>query len=247
MTHVRNGLGLGCIIYAGGDVPSIYRRLDELQPVWCPEPLFTGYFFALFALYLTMLVLFVRGRRPLSTAAGLYLCITQFTAWGVAATGTLSVTPMLIGPLLLTWTICHAGGRLRGLSVKRCESMSIDAMCGVFAAMMALAAISKFSASGFDWANGQTHAMLVFERQLHAPAPLQWLRSLLSQSPAACTLSAASVWLIEALAPLFLWKRFRRIYAWLVVQMFIGLALFLGVVEVAWMVMPLALAYSSRE
>jgi|GEM_PF-4521900 len=244
---VRKGLGLGCALYGVVDLPSVLWRLDAMRPEWATLLMFSGYVFILVVVYGAALVAFVRGQRPLLTAGVLYLCLTQFTTWGVATTGSLSVTPSLIGPMLLTWIACHTWGRFRRHSDPECEALSVDAMCGVFAAMMVIAAVSKFQASGLDWANGETHAMLIFERHLTAPGPLRWFRNLLAQSPSLCAVGAGSVWLIEALAPLFIWKPLRPIYAWLVLMMFTGLALTLGILEPAWIVMPLALAYPGKR
>ena len=246
ISRTRAALGLGCAQYAVIDLPAISWRLADIRPEWCPEPMFQIYAIGLLAIYVFAVDRFIRGQRPLWTAAILYLCLTQFNDWGVAATDSVSVTTTLIGPLLLTWTLCHTVGGLVRMTAARCERISIDAMCGVFAAMMAMAAYSKFQISGPDWADGQTHAMMVFERHLHAPAPLRWLRSSLAQSPEACTMGAQAVWLTEALAPLFIWKGSRRLYAWMVLLMFTSLGLSICVWEVPWVIIPLALAYPDK-
>ncbi len=145
--------------------------------------------------------------------------------------------------MLASW----AGGLVWARDAERAtrERLAHELMCGTLAASFFLAGVAKLELAGLGWAEGGTHAMFIYERAASDFPFITDLRLFLARHPNLCAAAAGYALLVECSAPIYLWRSARRTYGWMVVAMFGGMGLALGLVEHGWEILPLALAYSS--
>lgn len=185
----------------------------------------------------------IRGASRSTTTVGAIVLLLVLTA-GAQADIALRHTAMtgadttLAGALLAGWIV---GSLARG------GAGAHETTCGVFGAALTLAAIAKLRASGLGWVDGPTHALAIYVRGVGAPAPLAALRSTLALHPTLCAVGAGATLLVESLGVLYVVPRLRRGYAWVVVGMFVSLALGFGAFQPAWVVAAIGLSAQPRR
>lgn len=140
---------------------------------------------------------------------------------------------------LLAWAITWSLNGHAAASER--ERHAQEAVIGVAAACYVLAAIAKLHSGGLDWVNNTSIALLMAERAIGAASWLGELRNFLARVGAGAGSVALSLpaLLIELFGVALLWPRTRRWAAALLISLHLGIALLLGYIYVAWMLLLL--------
>lgn len=200
---------------------------------------------AVSALYVGACVAFLLRRHEVVACAVLLalLAAIGLTEKAIRHATMPTVAVMLATTMVGTWMIGLLVGR-RSPTAER-EALAHELMCGVLSASLFLCGVAKLSNVGFEWADGPTNALLIYERSASEFGFITQLRIWLSQHPTLCAMGATFSLSVEALAPVYLWRGARKLYGLAVFLMFVSLGFALGFMEAGWDVMALALAYSS--
>lgn len=143
--------------------------------------------------------------------------------------------------VLAAWMIgAHLG---RGTSPGAALQGAHEAACGAVAAIYGLAAGAKVVGSGAAWFEPSYLGTLLVERSVGAPAPLAAARLWLAGHPPLVTALATGALVAEAAGVLFLWPRWRRPVAAVLVALHAGIAVGMGYVYVTWALAVVALAW----
>jgi hypothetical protein len=218
--------------------PLAWLPLDVvlLPPVW----LGTG------ALYAAACLAFTFGWRERLTGSALFiwLGVMGLLEMGVRSDTMPPLANMLSANLVAAWLI---GSGLPGTAAQR-ATRGREVMCGVFGAMLTLAGLAKLRHAGWDWFDGHTHALFIWERAqpLVAPQRMADLRLALAQHPTLAALGATYAVVVECAGFLFAIERLRKPYAVAVLLMFLSLNVVLGLGEQGWVAVPMALAWARR-
>ena len=121
-----------------------------------------------------------------------------------------------------------------------------EAACGVIAAAYGLAGLDKARESGAAaWTEARNTALLIAERSYAGPMWLQRLRQAAARTPWLCRITALYGFYGEFAASLFVFPPARWPVALAMTAMQAGIILFLGYVEMEWILLMLALALTS--
>ncbi|MDP2307823.1 MAG: hypothetical protein Q8P18_17490 [Pseudomonadota bacterium] len=185
--------------------------------------------------YAVALAAFVLGRRPDVAAAVLIGLLAlgghlQACQWpdGVGANGALT----LPGAALSAWWLARRFGGTSGR----------EAACGIVAAAYPLAALSKVTSSGLEWAGAGNLSLHIASQSYVGWSALQPLRLAAAGSPALCGALGVGTLIIEAGVIAFVWAPARLPLAALVAAMHVGIALLMGLHHYEWMLVVLGLA-----
>ena len=114
--------------------------------------------------------------------------------------------------------------------------------------MLMLASGSKLVLSGLDWFHGGAQCAVMFEHALLVPDNLFTpIREAASKQSLFCSLGAMNAVGVEALGVLMIWPSLRKLYAVLVVFLFVSLLVLYGMFEPGWPLVACALAWSRME
>ncbi len=195
-------------------------------------------------LYWLSVVAFVLGRWERLTGAWIFVWLggMGLLEMGVRTDSMPPLVNLMGANLVLAWLIGSNVPASREVQERRGQ----DLMCGVFGAMLTLAGISKLRHAGWNWFDGNVHALFIWERAqpLVAPPFMLELRMWLAQHPFWAGIGATYAVLVECLGGLFVVERFRKPFAIAVMLMFFSMNLSLGLGEQGWVAVPLALAWS---
>jgi len=156
------------------------------------------------------------------------------------------VEAMLSGGLLATWLFTRMWAVRRDQSPAEADATAHNAVCGVFGAMLSLAAASKAAAGADGWIDGGTQCAIIYEQaELTSQRFITSFRLWLARQYTLCSLGALYVLVVEAAGVLFAWPGARKVYSWTVLGVFGSLSLITVISEPTWGLMALALAYST--
>ncbi|HCH65263.1 MAG: hypothetical protein CL927_12955 [Deltaproteobacteria bacterium] len=245
------GLTATWVLFTTGTIGGTIRTPWGIARLFDLSFLLTPGVWAVFsAIYFLCVFAFMRRIREALVGVLLSVSIALMATLRISETARLdtmpSLTTMLVGVLITTWTLALVA---TPGSMARKEQVGHEMMCGVFGAIMCLTAWSKWSTSGLQWLDGNTHALWIYER---AAGPvvvfeipmLRAFRMWLSDHPTICSFGAGYTLLVESLGFLFVVPRWRKAYAIAVAGMLIGLGVGLGFAEPGWIELPLALGFS---
>lgn len=187
----------------------------------------------------------LRGRYAAFDVAALAALVVVAARFEIVARNGFmpQVVSALVAPLLIAWAVALHTTRDRPPQEQ--HRVAYEAICGVFGALMLLAALSKAANSGLAWFTPRPHLLTVLER-LTLQADPGGLRALFVEQPLLVAFGAGWTFVVEALGVLFLWPRLRKPYALLNASMFLGLAVVVGVVEPLPLMLSVALAWGVR-
>ena len=150
-----------------------------------------------------------------------------------------TVEVLLIGQVLAARVVARAIA-LRGGG--DADALARELACGAVAAAFFVAAIAKLAATGLSWVSPASQTLLVYERQASVLAPVAALRSWLVEHPLVVGAGATFSLAVELSGPAFIVPRLRLAWAIAALSMFASVAIALGVVQITWAALPLALA-----
>jgi hypothetical protein len=146
---------------------------------------------------------------------------------------------LLPAAALMTWAIAWQLNRRR--PVEEREETAYQAALGAAAACYVLAALAKLHSGGWDWVSTSNVPLLMAERAIGAGAWLGALRNYLASVGAGAggvVLSSIAL-LIELFGVGLLWRQTQRWAASSLIALHLAIALLLGYVYVAWMLLLL--------
>jgi hypothetical protein len=187
---------------------------------------------------------FLFRRRELASGAFAFAVLTvsavlELTVRGVRIPG---LELLLPGNLLAAWLVGLAVARWRGAPDPDDEAHEV--VCGVLGATLVLAAGCKLWYGGLDWVGGRPLALIVYERSFGAAPGIADVRLAFAERPWLGALGASFTLVTEAAGGLFVVPRLRRTVAALLVPLFVGLFVLMGILHLVWVALPLALAWS---
>lgn len=140
---------------------------------------------------------------------------------------------------LLAWAITWQLTRARPVAER--EQHAHEAALGVAAGCYVLAALAKLQSGGLDWVSSTNIPLLMVERAIGAATWSSELRTFVGEASAGSRSVVLSVpaLAIELFSVGLLWPRTRRAAALLLLALHLAIALLLGYVYVAWMLLLL--------
>lgn len=216
--------------------PLAWLPLDFLLagPVWV----------AMGVVHIAVSLAFVFGWRERLTGGWLFVWmgVMGLLEMGVRSDTMPPLVNILSANFIAAWLI---GSGLPGTPEER-DQRGRDVMCGVYGAMLTLAGLAKLRHAGWDWFDGATHALYIWERAqpLLAPQFMADLRLQIADHPDFAALGATYAVVVECLGFLFVVPRLRKPFAAAVFVMFWSLNIVLGLGEQGWVAMPNAIAWT---
>lgn len=217
-------------------VPRLWAAFVDVSPLATPPALAV---IGLVVLAASVSLALGRARAASEATLLVSLHVAAVVEASVRGTAMSSVEPLLIGQVLLARLVARAITRR---SAGDPERLGHEIACGVVGAAFFVAALAKLRAAGLGWAAPASHVLLVYERRESVLAPLTALREWLVAHPALVGAGALGSLLVELAGPLFVWPRARVAWAIAAAAMFASFAVVLGVVQITWGALPLALA-----
>jgi len=115
---------------------------------------------------------------------------------------------------------------------------------GMVGAMFTLSALSKWTAMGWGWTDGEIHALLIFERGVGETGLLAEARLWMGHHPDVCGLFAAATLIVESTGALLLFPRTRRPWIVAAVALLVGFMVLPGVgMNLGWILVLVALGW----
>lgn len=244
----------GCVVYLllaawGLGTAALLRETLVVQAPWglvdLSVALSPGGYAAFSLVYLLACGAFLLRRAELWTCV---LLIAQLAALGLSEQ---VVRDDSMPPLATMLGSTMLGSWLAGLLIARHkprperEALGHELMCGTLAASFFLAGVAKLINAGPGWAHGLTHSMFIYERAASSWPFITELRLFVADHPTLCAAGAAYALFVESTAFIYVWPSARKLYGFMVLSMFAGMGLTLGLVEQGWEILPVALAYST--
>lgn len=225
---------------------SLFRMTVGVAHLVDPIPLASMPSFAVqTALYLVCVALWTTGRLLPWSGAVTWGLLAVSASLEASAIGRPNPTLDVIFPLVMlgAWEV----GRLlrRHDDEPARNAYAHEVACGVLGAVFVLAATAKLSHTGMSWTDGDPLRLLVFERSFGAFPVLHDLRLFFAHHPWLGRLASVYTVLVQGAAVAFFWPRARKSWTLAVIPMFTGFALLMGMVQIPWVLLPIALSWSS--
>jgi len=181
---------------------------------------------------------FATGRAPRTSAAILVILIGLGAEleWLARGFDDRSHSGALPAAALLAWWVGDMRGGRRA---------AFELVSGVLAAAYLGSALSKLSASGLAWIDGDALALLMIERTAWTTTAWASLVRWVAHQPVLTWSMAAATLLIEAAGPLMLWPRMRRPFAMASVLLHAGIGVFSGYWHVEFPLVAVACALAT--
>lgn len=241
----RTSVGVGLLMAWG----SFGRVLDvdglpHAPGVLAALPMNAGVAGAATVVFLVALAAFVGQRAEDAAAAVLVVLLaaaTQAQAWQWPGDQGANGATMLPGAALIAWWVAR---RFGGDDLVR-RRRGVDAACGIVAAAYFIAATSKVTVSGLQWASAGNIGLQIAAQAALVGGPLHTLRGAVAEEPVLCGGLGVATLFIEGGALLFVWPRARPTLTGLLVGMHVGISLLMGLHHYDWMFTMLGLGLAS--
>ena len=224
----------------------LFRKVVGIAHLVDPTPLASmPSFFMLSAIYLTCVALWTSGRLLPFTGAIAWIVLMISASLEASAIGRPNPTLDVIFPLVMlgAWEV---GRQIkRAASEPERDAFAHEVVCGVLAAIFVLACTAKLSHTGMSWTDGNPLRLLVFERSFAATPPLGDLRLAFANTPWLARFASSYTVLVQGAGICFLWPRARKLWTLAVIPMFTGFAILMGMFQVPWVLLPIALSWST--
>lgn len=224
----------------------LFRAVVGVAHLVDPTPLASmPSFFAMTAIYLSCVALWTSGRLLPYTGAVAWVVLAISASLEASAIGRPNPTLDVIFPLVMlgAWEVGRQVKRAASESER--DAFAHEVVCGVLAGIFFLACTAKLSHTGSEWTDGNPLRLLVFERSFGATPPLDQLRLAFANNTWLARFASTYTVLVQGAGLAFLFPRARKLWTLAVIPMFTGFAVLMGMFQIPWVLLPIALSWST--